>query len=376
MAETKKVKVPAKTETQKKSLNIKIPELEELLHAGVHFGHKKSAWNPRMNDYIYEERNGIHIIDLVKTQKMLKNALEELNKLSGEGSVLIVGTKGQAAGLIQNMAEEKGIFYVNKRWPGGLFTNFKNIHRSIQKLIKMEEELAQGAEGFVKKEVLLMEREVERLNKVYSGIKFMDELPKAVIVVDSKVEKNAIKEAKLAGVTTIALVDTNCDPDLIDFPIPANDDSIKSIAMFVDLFGQAISGSRKAGAVVALRNTHKATLEKMRTDYIRETERKIKMEEDERKRIKDLRDGKSVEKGVVRVVKKEKNIEADIVAAEEVKENARSISDLGLPVRVEKALVLAGLTKLEDIKGKNKEDLLAVKGIGEKAAEEILKVVK
>ncbi len=376
MAETKKVKVPAKTETQKKSLNIKIPELEELLHAGVHFGHKKSAWNPRMSDYIYEERNGIHIIDLVKTQKMLKSALEELNKLSGEGSVLIVGTKGQAAGLIQNMAEEKGIFYVNKRWPGGLFTNFKNIHRSIQKLIKMEEELAQGAEGFVKKEVLLMEREVERLNKVYSGIKFMDELPKAVIVVDSKVEKNAIKEAKLAGVTTIALVDTNCDPDLIDFPIPANDDSIKSIAMFVDLFGQAISGSRKAGAVVALRNTHKATLEKMRTDYVRETERKIKMEEDERKRIKDLRDGKSVEKGVVRVVKKEKNIEADIVAAEEVKENARSISDLGLPVRVEKALVLAGLTKLEDIKGKNKEDLLAVKGIGEKAAEEILKVVK
>ena len=376
MADAEKVKVPAKTETQKKSLNVKIPELEELLHAGVHFGHKKSAWNPRMSDYIYEDRNGIHIIDLVKTQKMLKSALEELNRLSGEGSVLIVGTKGQAAGLIQNMAEEKGIFYVNKRWPGGLFTNFKNIHRSIQKLVKMEEELAQGAEGFVKKEVLLMEREVERLNKVYSGIKFMDELPKAVIVVDSKVEKNAIKEAKLAGVTTIALVDTNCDPDLIDFPIPANDDSIKSIAMFVDLFGQAISGSRKAESVVALRNTHKATLEKMKTDYITETERKAKMEEDERKRIKDLRDGKSVEKGVVRVVKKEKNIEADIVAAEEVKENSKSISDLGLSARVEKALVSAGMTKLEDIKDRKKEDLLTIKGIGEKAAEEILKIIK
>jgi small subunit ribosomal protein S2 len=376
MAEAKKTEVSPKTETKNKSLNVKIPSLEELLHAGAHFGHKKSAWNPNMSDYIYEERNGIHIIDLVKTQKMLKKALEELNKQSSEGNILIVGTKGQAAGLIQKMAEEKGIFYINKRWPGGLFTNFKNIHRSIQKLIKMEEDLARGAEGFVKKEVLLMERDVERLNKIYSGIKFMDELPKAVIVIDSRVEKNAIKEAQLSSVKIIALVDTNCDPDIIDFPIPANDDSIKSIEMFVNLFGEAISGSKKAEAVIALRNTHRATLEKLKSDYVRETERKAKMEEDERRRMKEMREGKSSDTGVVRVVKKEKNIEADIVAAEEVKKNSVSISDLGLSARIEKALLAAGIEKMEDLKEKKKEELLKISGIGEKAAEEILKVVK
>jgi small subunit ribosomal protein S2 len=378
MAEAKKKEVSPKTETKKKSLNVKIPSLEELLHAGVHFGHKKSAWNPGMNKYIYGERNGIHIIDLVKSQKMLKRALEELNDLSQKGSILIVGTKGQAAGLIQEMALEKGAFYVNKRWPGGMFTNFKNIHRSIQKLIKMEEELARGGEGLVKKEILLMERDVERLNRVYEGLKFMDELPKAVIVIDSKVEKNAIREARLSGITTIALVDTNCDPDLVDFPIPANDDSIKSIKLFIDLFGQAIDGSKKMEAVKALRNTHKATLAKLKSDFERESERKAEMEEAERKRMKELREGKiaDVNRGVVRVVKKEKDIEADIAAAEEVKENSKSIEELGLSARIEKLLKEAGINKVEDIKGRTKEEVMQIKGIGEKTAEDILKAVK
>jgi len=376
MAEAKKETVLKKTETKNKSLKVKIPSIEELLHSGVHFGHKKSTWNPHMDRYIYEERNGVHIIDLIKTQKMLKIALEALNKLSKDGNVLIVGTKGQAAGLIQEMAEEKGIFYVNKRWPGGLFTNFKNIHRSIQKLIKMEEELAKGAQDLVKKEKLLMEREVERLNKIYSGLKFMDKLPKVVIVVDSKVEKNAIREAKLVGVKTIALVDSNCDPDLIDYPIPANDDSIKSILLFVDLFGQAIVGSKKAEAVIGLRNTHKATLAKLKDTYEKEIERKIKMEEENRQRMKDLREGKISDRGVVRVVKKQQNIEADIVAAEEVKENTKDIIELGLSGRTEKALLRAGLKKLADIKGKTEEELLEIKGVGEKAVEEILKAIK
>jgi len=376
MAEAKKGTVSKKTETKNKGLNVKKPSLKELLQAGVHFGHKKSAWNPHMDRYIYEERNGVHIIDLIKTQKMLKEALEALNKLSKEGNILIIGTKGQAAGLIQIMAEEKGIFYVNKRWPGGLFTNFKNIHRSIQKLIKMEEELASGAQNLVKKERLLMEREVERLNKIYSGLKFMDKLPKAIIVIDSRVEKNAIREARLVGVKTIALVDTNCDPDLVDYPIPANDDSIKSITLFVNLFGQAIEGSKKADIVIALRNTHKATLAKLKATYEKEVERKEKMEENERQRMKDLREGKILDRGVVRVVKKKQNIEADIVAAEEVKANSKDIIELDFSTRIKKALLEAGMKRLEDIKGKTKDELLEIKGIGEKAAMEILKFVK
>ena len=376
MAQAKKETVLKKTETKNKSLSIKSPSLEELLQAGVHFGHKKSTWNPHMEKYIYEKRNGVHIIDLVKTQKMLKIALKALNELSKEGNILIVGTKGQAAGLIQEMAEEKGIFYVNKRWPGGLFTNFKNIHMSIQKLIKMEEELANGAQNLVKKEKLLMEREVGRLNKIYSGLKFMDKLPKAVLVIDSKVEKNAIREAGLSGVKTVALVDTNCDPDLVDYPIPANDDSIKSITLFVNLFGQAMGGSKKASSVIALRNTHKATLAKLKDTYEKEIERKAKMEEDNRLRLKDLREGKISDRGVVRVVKKKQNIEADTVAAEKVKKNSKDIVELGFSSRTEKALLGAGLKKLEDVKGKTKTELLEIKGIGAKAVEEILKIVK
>lgn len=376
MADAKKVTVPEKTETKNKSLNIKIPSLDDLLHVGAHFGHKKSAWNPRMDQYIYETRNGVHIIDLVQTQKLLRTALEALSKLSQEGNVLVIGTKGQAAGLIQKMAEEKGAFYVNKRWPGGMFTNYKNIHRSIQKLIKMEEQLAKGAEDLVKKEKLLMQRDVERLNRVYSGLKFMDQLPKAIIVIDSKVEKNAIREANLTGIKTIALIDTNCNPDLIDYPIPSNDDSIKSIALFIDLFGQAMDQSKKSEAVIALRNTHKATLAKLRDTYEKEVERKTKMEEDERKRLKDLREGKAVDKGVVRVVKKEKNIEADTVAAEEVKQNSKDIKELGFSTRTEKALIESGLKKLEELKGKTKEQLLEINGIGEKAVDEILKAIK
>ena len=377
MAQAKKETVLKKAETKNKGLSIiKSPSLKELLHAGVHFGHKRSTWNPHMEKYIYETRNGVHIIDLVKTQKMLKIALKALNELSKEGNILIVGTKGQAAGLIQEMAEEKGIFYVNKRWPGGLFTNFKNIHMSIQKLIKMEEELANGAQNLVKKEKLLMEREVGRLNKIYSGLKFMDKLPKAVLVIDSKVEKNAIREAGLSGVKTVALVDTNCDPDLVDYPIPANDDSIKSITLFVNLFGQAMGGSKKASSVIALRNTHKATLAKLKDTYEKEIERKAKMEEDSRLRLKDLREGKISDRGVVRVVKKKQNIEADTVAAEKVKKNSKDIVELGFSSRTEKALLGAGLKKLEDVKGKTKTELLEIKGIGAKAVEEILKIVK
>src|SRR5690606_25735174 len=137
----------------------KLPSLEELLNAGVHFGHKTSTWNPKMKPYIYGSRNGVHIIDLISTLKLLKTALEAVSEASNKGSILIVGTKGQAASLVQTMANENGAYYINKRWPGGLFTNFKAIKKSVDKLVEMEEQLAQGAPGLVKKEQLMMERE-------------------------------------------------------------------------------------------------------------------------------------------------------------------------------------------------------------------------
>lgn len=368
------------TPKAEKQLNVEIPQLMSLLQAGSHFGHKASAWNPKMKKYIYETRNGVHIIDLIQTRKLIEKALKKLNTVVDSGNVLIVGTKGQATTIIENACKESGSFYITKRWPGGLFTNFNGIKKSVQKLIKMEESLASGSEDLVKKEVLLMQREVERLNKVYEGIKFMDELPKALIVIDSKVEKNAIQEARSAGIPIIALVDTNCDPDLVDYVIPANDDSIKSITLFVDLFSKVIADGKKSQSLVALRKNHEATLLNLQAQYLAEKERQEKMAEEDRLRIKALREGKtsSVSAGVVRVVKKEKNIEKDFEAAKAVQaeSNSRKIEDLGLSARIEKSLKEAGFNTVEDLSGKSKEDLLTVKGLGEKSIDDILKAIK
>lgn len=292
-----------------KTSEVKLPSLDQLLNAGVHFGHKKSAWNPKMKPYIYTERNGVHIIDLISTLTQLKKALAAIKDASDRGNVLVVGTKGQAASLVQTMAQENGAFYVNKRWPGGLFTNFKAIKKSVDKLVSMEETLASGAKGLVKKEQLLMKREVERLNKIYSGIKFMDKLPTLMIVIDSKLEKNAVKEAKTVGMPIVSLVDTNSDPLLVDYPIPANDDSIKSITLFIELFGKAINEGAKAKTLVTLRKEEEAKLERMANAHAEEVEKKRLMEEQERERIKALKEGKALDTAAVkpvRVVRKAK----------------------------------------------------------------------
>ncbi len=376
MTEVKET-VSKKAETKNKSFQV--PELLDLLKAGCHFGHKKSAWNPRMKKYIYEERNGIHIIDLVKTREILESTLLELSKFAERGNILIVGTKGQAASIVQKVAEENGMFYINKRWMGGLFTNYDGIKKSVQGLIKMEEDLAGGLENLVKKERLLIERDVERLNRIYQGIKFMDKVPEAVIVVDSQVEKNAIKEARKVGIPIIALIDTNCNPDIIDYPIPANDDSIKSISLFVNLFGEVVGKSKKSLSLISLRRDHQAKLERIAREYKEEKERREKMEEQERERMKALREGKIKAESVgsvVRVVKKEKDIDAEIKAAEEEKEGSISIEDLGLTSRTVKSLKDSKISTVKDLKGMTEEDLLGIKGIGAKAVEEIQKAIK
>ena len=371
--------VSENTKTENKG--VQIPELINFLKAGAHFGHKKSAWNPKMKKFIYEQRNGVHIIDLVKSRALLEKALKAIEEASSDGYVLFVGTKGQAATIVQKKADEVGAFYINRRWPGGLFTNFDILKKSVNNLIKMEEELARGGENLVKKELLMLEREVERLNKIYEGIKFMDRLPSLIIVIDSKVEEIAIKEARIVGVPIVALVDTNCDPDLVDYPIPANDDSLKSISLYVDLFGKAIANGKKSSGLIALRKNHEANLSRLREEYISAQERAARMEEAERLRMKALREGVISQKnstGVVRVVKKEKNIEEDIKAAEAVKaqKDATSIDDLGLGTRIENSLKEAGIKTLEGLSGKNKEELMSIKGIGEKAADTILSAIK
>lgn len=371
--------VAKNTKTEKKG--VQIPELIEFLKAGAHFGHKTSAWSPKMKKYIYEVRNGVHIIDLVKSRALLERALKAIEEASNKGYILFVGTKGQAATIIQNKAEEVGAFYVNQRWPGGLFTNFKVLKKSVNNLIKMEEELAKGGEDLVKKEVLMLEREVDRLNRIYEGIKFMDKLPSLIIVIDSQVEDIAIKEARIADVPIVALVDTNCNPELVEYPIPANDDSLKSISLYVDLFGKAVDKGKKSEGLIALRKNHRANLKRLREEFLAEEERQARMEEQERLRMKAMREGGEIKQGstgVVRVVKKEKNIEDDIKAAEAVKaqKDATSIEELKLSTRTENALKDSGIKNVEGLSGKNKEDLKEIKGIGEKSAEEILEAIK
>lgn len=359
---------------------VEIPDINEFLKAGVHFGHRTSRWHPKMKPYIYAEKDGVHIIDVVKTMDLLKVALKSIQEASDKGGVLIVGTKGQAANMVEKVAKEFGAFYINNRWPGGLFSNFEMIKKSVDKLIKMEEELSAGAEDLVKKEQLMLGREVERLNKLYDGIKFMDKLPQIVIVIDSKIEKGAIREADNVGIDTVALIDSNCDPDLVKYAVPANDDSIKSITLFLGLFAEAIKGGKRSDALIALRNSHSAKLLTMKAEYENKIELAKRMEEEERERMKRLRAGLEIEakelakpkksdSNVVRVVEESHSESGD-------ENSVKNVEDLDLATRSKNALLAAGYIKVSDIKKLAKSELTSIKGIGEKAAEEILKLIK
>jgi|GEM_PF-961293 len=221
-------------------LRFDIPDIKEILKTGAQFGHQAKRWNPKMRDYIFEKRGNIHIIDLSKTIPLLEKALKFLVKASAKGRILFVSTKRQAADIVKEEAKRAGAYYIVYRWPGGLFTNFKMIRKSLKKLEKLEEDFEKGIEGRTKYEVSVMKKEWMRLNNLYGGIKTMDRKPKAIVVVDQNYEKNAVKEAQQVGVPIISIIDTNCDPDGINYPVPANDDSIKSIKLFVHLFADAV----------------------------------------------------------------------------------------------------------------------------------------
>lgn len=207
-----------------------------MLEAGAHFGHATRRWNPKMQRYIFGPRNGIHIIDLQKTVGLFKNAHEFLrNTVSKGGKVLFVGTKKQAQDVVKAAAMDANQYYVNYRWLGGMLTNFKTIKQSVERLRKLTEQSTDGTfEQLPKKEVVKLSRELEKLERNLSGIKDMTKPPKAIFIVDTMKEHIAIDEAHNLKIPIVALVDTNCDPDEVDFPIPANDDSIRSVTLFVE----------------------------------------------------------------------------------------------------------------------------------------------
>jgi small subunit ribosomal protein S2 len=220
--------------------------MQELLEAGVHFGHQTKRWNPKMKEFIFGERNGIYIIDLGKTVKLFRQAEEFLIALAGEGrTVLFVGTKRQAQDVVAEEAQRCGMFYVNQRWLGGLLTNFTTIQRSLGRLRDLEAMVTDGRyETLSKKEIARNEKEKRKLQRNLDGIRQMGRLPDAVFVVDTRKEKIAVDEARKLKIPVIGIVDTNCDPDEVDYVIPGNDDALRAIRLFTSRIAEAILAGR------------------------------------------------------------------------------------------------------------------------------------
>ena len=224
-----------------------VVSMKQLLEAGVHFGHQTRRWNPKMSEYIFTERNGIYIIDLQKTVKKLEDAYSFVRDLSAEGkSVLFVGTKKQAMDSIKEEAERAGAYYVNARWLGGMLTNFTTIRRRVGRLKQLRAMEADGTFDLLpKQEVIKLNLEIEKLEKFLGGIKDMEEMPGALFIVDPRKEKIAVSEAHKLGIPVVAIVDTNCDPDEVDYVIPGNDDAIRAVKLIAGAMASAVIEGRE-----------------------------------------------------------------------------------------------------------------------------------
>lgn len=216
--------------------------LKELLESGAHFGHQAKRWNPKMQPYLHGVQDGVHVFDLIKTKTALEEALSAIKNAAKDGKViLLVGCKKQVKEKVKEVAEKAGISYVNERWLGGTFSNFDQIKKSIKKLAEMKKKMAEGEYNqFTKKERLLLDREIQRLERFFGGISTLEKLPDMLILIDIKKELSALREAIDQKVETVAIVDSNSDPTLVDWPIPMNDDAVKALSYVLDLIGEAV----------------------------------------------------------------------------------------------------------------------------------------
>lgn len=240
-----------------------VVSMKQLLEAGVHFGHQTRRWNPKMAPYIFTERNGIYIIDLQKTVKMIEEAYSFVRDVAASGeTVLFVGTKKQAGDSIREEAERAGIHYVNARWLGGMMTNFKTIRRRIERLKQLRTMEVDGTfDRLPKKEVVKLHLEIEKLEKFLGGIKDMNKLPGAIFVVDPRKEKIAVSEAKKLGIPVVAIVDTNCDPDEVDYVIPGNDDAIRAVKLIAQTMANAVIEGNQGVDVVEVKDEEESAAE-------------------------------------------------------------------------------------------------------------------
>ena len=216
--------------------------LEKLLESGAHFGHQTKRWNPKMSDYVYGVRDGVYIFDLIKTKALMEQALNVLSEASkSKKTILILGTKKQAKDKVKEIAKETGIFFIDQRWLGGTFTNFNQVKASVDTLNKLKKDLSEGVyASYTKKERLLLDRKAEKLEKMVGGLNGMTSKPDLMIIVDTKRESSAVNEARKLGVETIGIVDTNSDPNLVNWPVPMNDDSPQALELVLNYIKEAI----------------------------------------------------------------------------------------------------------------------------------------
>ncbi|MBN1373985.1 30S ribosomal protein S2 [Candidatus Dojkabacteria bacterium] len=362
--------------------NVTVPQVQELFKAGFHFGHTTAKWHPGMKKYIYTTKKGIHIIDLSKTHECLTELIDMLFDCSKKGSILIVGTKKQAAGVVKEVASQNGMFYVSNRWPGGLLTNFSTVRKCIKDALKLEEDIASGMLDRTKKEILEMKKELSRKKFLYEGVSLMTEKPECIIIIDGKIEKSALREATNLGIKTIGLVDTNTNPSKFDFVIPGNDDATKSVTLFLNFVAEIVKNSPTARDIQARRSVRADEIAKLtaKGDELKEEQRKQReLEAEKIRRIKEgtapkitavvtsesLKPSKTPKKAVTttRVVKK-------------VEKKAKGIDEVGLTKREVEILSSGGVKTIDDIKKRGKTGLLEITGIGPKTVDKILKKVE
>jgi len=273
--------------------------IQQLLEAGVHLGHKTFRWNPKMKDYIFGKRNSVHIIDLVQTLELTKEALSKVsNVIKVGGKILFVSTKKQAAESIANLAKDTSQYYVNYRWLGGMLTNWKTISNSIKKLKQINEALKHENVGFTKKEILKMGLKRDKLERSLGGILEMKGVPDLIFIIDTNYEKIAIKEAAKLNIPIIAILDTNSDPTDIDYPIPGNDDARRAINLYCDLLKQAIQNAQKE---IKISNS--------KSDEINTSSKKMPVEEKKDKKKVKVRLIDKIKEKVIKTISKEHNLE-------------------------------------------------------------------
>ena len=309
-----------------------VVSMNYLLEAGVHFGHQKRRWNPKMKEYIYTTRDDIYIIDLQKTSKCLDRAYEALKKIVEDGGkVLFVGTKKQAQEAAEESATRTNMYFVNERWLGGTLTNFRTIRSRIKRMEEIEKMESDGTFDLLpKKEVINLKKEYEKLNKNLRGIRDMKKLPQALVIVDPKKEEIAIKEARILNIPVFGVVDTNCDPDMVDYVIPGNDDAVRSVKLLIGALTNAIAEVNGNEVI----------------DYITEEDKVKKDKKDKKEPKKEVKEDKKEEK-------QEEKVEEKIEEQETIDYNKMTVAELK-EVAKEKGIATTGLKKAEIIEALSK----------------------